>query len=176
MPKQKPVNWQYDEQAPLDLVLDLIKKYHSEIEGIVPIVMWRHNIKADPDGYVWLADVSKTPDKYRELREHDIIVGLNKDAWSFMDATQQAVVVDSLLERVAVSMDKQGNKKEDDKNRTIYRLRKERIVDDAVLQRRHGLLISDVQEFINQRFATAGAEEGSYVAQQLTEDVVHSND
>lgn len=170
MPKPKPVNWQYDEhdQTPRQMVLDLIQKYHQEIVGVVPVVMWRHNIKMDPDGYVWLADVSKTPDKYRELHEHDVVIGINKDAWSVLDDQQRNILLDSQLERIAVAVDKKGVKKEDDRSRTIYRLRKEKLVDDHVLQRRHSLSISDVQEYVSKKFTIGDAEEGSYVAEQLT--------
>lgn len=168
MPKPKPVNWQSDDNVPTQLVLDLIKQYHLELEGLVPVVLWRINVKIDPDGYVWLADVTKTPDKYRELHEHDVVIGLNKDAWSVLDDQQKAVVIDSQLERIAVSVDKQGNKKEDDRSRTVFRLRKERLVDDNVLHRRHGLHELDVQAYVSQKFTIGDAEEGSYIAEQLT--------
>lgn len=173
MAKPKAVNWTLinnqseDDIEIYTLMSDLMMKFHDEVKGAVIILMWRHNLKLDPDNYIDLADVQRTNDKFRELREHDFIIGLNKDAWSFLDDQQKLVVVDSQLERIALSKDKEGEAKEDDRSRVIYRLKKEQVVDEETLVRRHGLAFSDVMNHVCERMTTVDAEEGSHVANVL---------
>jgi len=176
MAKPKPVNWQLIEDQELyTFVGELIEKFHGSDKdiggvGLNFVLMWRHNVKMDQDGYVVLADVTKSSDQNRELRPHDVIIGVNKDAWSVMDARQRTVVIDSQLERIAVCLDKDGNPKEDDRGRTLFRLRRVETIDDHTFARRHAHTMREVQEFIHDQFAKAGAEEGSYVAEQLEDD------
>lgn len=172
--KPKPVNWQLIDDPDLyDFTQDLIDKYHGgdkDINGVNFVIMWRHNVKQDQDGYILLADVSKSSDKMRELRPHDVVIGINKDAWSLLDDAQKAVVIDCQLERIAVCVDKSGEPKEDDRSRNIYRLRRLEVLDDHTMKRRHGITIHDVQEFVFDKFNVGDAEEGSYVAEQLAEE------
>ena len=180
MPKPKLVNWQIIEETELyDQVGDLIQQYHGSdrgIEGVNFILMWRLNVKMDQDDYVLLTDITRSPDKMRELRPHDVVIGINKDAWSFLDEAQQAVVLDAQLERIAVCLDKEDNPKEDDRSRTVYRLRRPEVLDEATLQRRHGMTMQNVQEFIRDKFSTGDAEEGSYIAEQLADSPQEENE
>ncbi len=176
MSKPKPVNWTLIEKNDVDghqiydMVADIIEKYHSgdnSIQDVNYIIMWRHNIKVDRDGYVLLADISKSSDKIRELRPHDFIIGINKDAWHFMDGSQKQAVIDTQLERIAICLDKEDNPKEDDRSRTLYRLRKPQVVDEATIERRHNTTTQKVQEFICNKFTNGGADSGSYVAEVM---------
>jgi hypothetical protein len=177
MAKPKPVNWQLIENGDelYGFVQDLIDKFHGSDKdiggvGINFVLMWRHNVKMDADGYVVLADVTKSSDQNRELRPHDVIIGINKDAWSVLDAQQQSVVIDAQLERIAVCLDKDDNPKEDDRSRTVFRLRRIEVMDEPTLDRRHGMTLKQVQEYIHDQFETGGAEEGSHVAEVLSGD------
>lgn len=181
MPKPKPVNWQLieNQDETYEFVGELLGKYHNgdkDIGGVNFVLMWRHNVKMDADNYVVLSDITKSSDQARELRPHDVIIGINKDTWSVLDATQRAVVIDSQLERLAVCLDKGGDPKEDDQSRTIYRLRRLEVMDEATLQRRHGMTMQDVQEYIYDQLNTGGAEEGSYVAEQFAEDNIPADE
>lgn len=173
MAKPKPVNWQLINDDHLyEFVNDIIERYHGgdkEIGGVGLnfVLMWRHNVKMDQDGYLVLADVTKSSDQYRELRPHDIIIGINKDAWSVLDTQQKKVVIDSQLERIAVCLDKDDEPKEDDRGRTVFRLRRVEVIDDQTLNKRHNMNMKEVQDFIYDQFKKAGAEEGSYIAEQL---------
>jgi len=163
MAKPKPVNWQLIEDQQLyQFVQDIIDKHHSgskNIQGINFVLMWKHNIRQDKDEYIVLADITKSADKYRELRPHDIIIGINKKAWQFLDENQQAALIDTQLERVAVSLDKEGNPKEDDYARTIYRLKRSEVIDNETISRRHGSNIEEIQEYIRSQIKNGGAEE-----------------
>jgi len=169
--KPKAVNWELAEEPEIyRLVAGLVKQYHggkNSIDNVNYIVMWRHNVKQDQDGFIPLADITKSNDKVRELRPHDVIIGINKDAWSIMDDNQQQVVIDCQLERIAICLDKENNPKEDDRSRDIYRLRRLEVLDDHTMTRRHGITIHDVQEFVYSKFNEGDAEKGSYVADQL---------
>ena len=171
MPKPKLVNWQLIDQSDNEytVVYDLIEKHHADLKekGVIVLLMWRHNLKLDQDGYILLADITKTPDKYRELREHDFIIGINKDAWSTFDQQQKDVVIDTQLERIAFSLDKEDNIKEDDRSRNIYRLRNAANIDHETIKRRHNLVISDVVDVIVSKMTIGNAQKNSYVASQL---------
>lgn len=174
MPKPKPVNWQLidNDDELYDFVGDLIDKYHGgdrDLEGLNFVVMWKHNVKQDQDGYIVLADVTKSSDQARELRPHDVVIGINKDAWSVLEVDQRRVVIDCQLERIAVCVDKEGDPKEDDRSRRMYRLRRLEVLDDQTMQRRHSMTIHEVQQFVFDKFNTGDAEDGSYVAEQLAQ-------
>lgn len=174
MTKPKLVNWELIEDSEIyDLVNDLIQKYHSggetNISNLCYVLMWKHNIKPDQDGFVRLATISKSNDQIRELRPHDVIIGINKYIWEILNDNQKMAVLDSQLERVAVSIDKKTKIiKEDDRGRTIYRLRRPEVLDEQTLTRRHNTTLQAVQEFAYEKLQVAGAEKGSYIAEVLT--------
>jgi hypothetical protein len=177
--KPKAVNWDLIEEPELyTFVQDLIDRYHlgkHSIQGINFVLMWRHNVKQDADGYILLADITKSSDKVRELRPHDIIIGINKHTWDMLEYPEKCAVIDTQLERIAISVDKEDNPKEDDRSRTIYRLRRLEVVDENTIIRRHGTTIQTVQEKVQDKLSIGNAEEGSYIAQQLSEDADDSD-
>lgn len=157
MSKPKPVNWQLIENTTrqdagiYELVNNLKTQFHGgdrELSDLNFVLMWKHNIRPDQDGYIVIADVSKSSDKMRELRPHDVIIGINKIAWDLLDENQKKVVIDTQLERVVLCLDKEGNPKEDDKYRRIYRLKRPEVVDSENIVRRHGLTMSQVQDYV----------------------------
>lgn len=192
----KPVNWgliEYGDEL-YSFTNGLLEKYHGNPEQplvesgdsekpegskgseepkqkYIPniILMWRYNVKPDQDGYILLANISKSSDQVRELRPHDFIIGINKDVWDMLDAQQKTVVIDSQLERIAICLDKDDNVREDDHGRVIYRLKKQQVIDEQILQRRHGLTLHEVQEYVCDVFSRAGSEKGSYVDKVLSE-------
>lgn len=175
MSKPKPVNWELIEDTDLyAFVHDLLAKYHrgndeADLTNLSPVLMWRHNLKPDQDGYILLSDITKSSDKARELRPHDVIIGINRDAWEFLDDAQKSVVIDSQLERVAICLDKDGNIKEDDQSRMIYRLRRNEVLDDATMLRRHGKTLSEVRQFVFDKLNEGQVEKNSYVDNQIKE-------
>jgi hypothetical protein len=181
MSKPKPVNWELIESTELyTLVSDLISKYHrgqgeSDLTSLSFVLMWRHNIKPDRDNYIVLSDVSKSSDKMRELRPHDVVIGINKDAWESMSNSDKCVVIDSQLERVAVCLDKEGNPKEDEQSRIIYRLRRQEALTgladgrahDDTMTRRHGKTLSEVHQSVLDKLFADKIEQNSYVDTQM---------
>lgn len=175
MSKPKPVNWTLANDQDIDDIIEtLLDRYHrtdkSDSIGTVHCVpMWRHNIKIDQDNYILLADISKSTDKVRELYPHDMIIGINKDAWSILEENQKFALIDAQLERIAVCLDKDDETKEDDKARTVYRLRRPEVMDEHTIQRRHGTTIQEIQEYVLDKFSGVEAEEGSYVDNALND-------
>jgi len=154
--KPKPVNWSSvdDDSDVYEIMNNLLRMYHSDLseKSLVVVPMWRHGWKIDADRYLTLAEISKSPDKYRELREHDLILGVNKIAWSLLDQVQKEVVIGTQLARVAIATDKAGNVKEDDNSRTIFRLKREQSIDSELMIKRYGgvrcVTLTDVIEFV----------------------------
>ena len=77
LPKPKLVNWgliEYDDEL-YEFVNNIIKKYHggeNGIENVSVVLMWKYNVKPDQDGYIVLANITKSSDQVRELRPHEI--------------------------------------------------------------------------------------------------------
>jgi hypothetical protein len=154
--KPKPVNWEFIKNTQPEgdglyqLSESLIRQFHSGnkgIDGVGILFMWRFNIKPDQDSYVYLADVTKSSDKVREIMPHDFIIGINKAIWPLLDHQKKKVIIDSQLERIARCFNKDDSPKEDDKSRPIYRLRRLEVMDDKTLNRRHAMNLGDVQLF-----------------------------
>lgn len=170
MSKPKPVNWHLidtttrQDSEMYELVNSIKTQYHNgdrQLSDLNFVLMWRHNIKPDQDGYIVLADVSKSSDKMRELRPHDVIIGINKMTWDLLDDNQKKVVIDSQLERIVLCLDKEGNPKEDDKYRRIYRLKRSEVLDDQNMVRRHGSSMSQVQDYVFDKL-NGSVEQNSY--------------
>lgn len=174
MPKPKPVNWELlnrgDDSSIYDIVGRLIKQYYSGdqsgLSNLGVIVMWRHNVRPDQDGFILIADISRSSDKMRELMPHDVIIGINKSAWRVLSESQQELAIDAQLSRVVVCHDKEGNPKEDDRSRIIYRLKRMEVIDDRELSRRHNTSLEKVQEYVSSKIS-GDFSKGSYVDQAL---------
>ena len=169
MSKPKPVNWSVDQSSdgPFTYLADLITKYHSDVQNVHCIALWRDNVKPDQDGVILLADISKSPDKFREIYPHDFIIGVNRAVWGLLDDCQRKIVLDSQLERIAVSTDKDGNPREDDRSRAVYRLKKTQTVDNETIISRHGFSLDDIHEFVCEKLG-GDVKDGSYAAGVLS--------
>lgn len=175
MAKPKQVNWELlysndNDNAIYQLIYDLISKYHrNRIENVNCLVMWRHNNKMDKDGYIFIADINKSSDKVRELREHDVIIGINKNVWEMLSLNEKNTVIDTLLERITVSQNKSGEPKEDDRSRVIFRLRKPEVICHDTIRRRHSDSISNIRDKIRDKLNENLPQEGSYTHGVLRE-------
>lgn len=171
MTKPKPVNWELidNDSEIYAMITNLVSQYHSGnlgLEDLNVLVMWRYNIKPDQDGYLLLADISKSSDKVRELRPHDVIIGINKMSWRLLNDQQKRCILDSQLERVVPCVDKENNHKEDDRSRPLYRLKRLEVLDDQIMIRRHNISAHQVQDFIINRLQGT-YEQNSYVDNAL---------
>ncbi len=179
--KQKPVNWCIigrdnvsDSDGLYEILDTLMEQYHEDVQGAVIVIMWRYNLKIDADGYIQLADISKTADKYRELQEHDYILGINKDTWSMLDDSEKRTVIDSQLNRIAISADKDGEPREDDRGRIIYRTKKEQVTisdNESVLLRRHGHTITEIQDKVVSKMKWVGGDDKEPVPEGIKQAV-----
>lgn len=173
--RPKPVNYklitQEDEPELYDLVDKLVEQYHgSELEGAVILLYWRSGWKPDADNLVRLAQVRLATDRERELREHDFTIALHDELFDILGVDQKRTVLDSQLTRVARATDKEGDPREDSLGRPVWRLRRSEYDDYQVSQRRHRMTLADVQSHVAERLGKCeNAEEGSYVAEQLSE-------
>lgn len=155
MSKPKPVNWSLisQEDDEYTMLSEILRLYHGDLTelGVSIVLMWRTGWKIDADKYLVLADISKTADKYRELREHDFIIGLNRDSWGMIDEQQRIAVMDTQVSRIAISTNRDGDPKEDDRSRYIFRLKREQSLNQELLMARHGMTQDDVVDFVVSR-------------------------
>lgn len=172
MAKPKSVNWQMVDGSEniYETVRDLITRYHADtLEQLNFIIMWRYNNKMDKDGYIFINDITKSSDKVRELYEHDVIIGINKDIWEMLEQHERGAVIDTLLERITINCNKNGDPKEDDRSRILYRLRKSEIVCHDTIYRRFNTNITHIQDRIRNKLEENLPEKGSYSEKVLQE-------
>lgn len=169
MPQPKPVNFRLierpDDQALYGELDRLVQQYHPELTGAVILLYWRSGWRPDADYLVTLAQVQLATDRERELREHDLSIALNQDHWHLLDPQQRLAVIDTELTRVTRSKDKEGEEREDEHGRPVWRLRRYEAGTESV-RRRHGLSLMDIQADLSTKLAPQ-AEEGSHVAVAL---------
>lgn len=170
--RPKPVNYKLiareDKPEIYDLVDDLIKQYHGDLEHAVVLLYWRSGWKPDADKIVRLAQVRLATDREKELREHDFTICLHDEFWDMLSDEQKRAIMDSQLTRVARAEDKNGDPREDSAGRPVWRLRRFEHEDFHATARRHNMTVADVQANIAERLGKCDdAEDGSYVAQQL---------
>jgi hypothetical protein len=150
-------------------LVDGIKARYQDIKDLNYVLMWRYNIKPDKDGcYILLADISKSSDKVRELRPHDVIIGINKTAWQLLDDMQKKLVISSQLLRVAPCKDKEGIHKEDDRSRAMYRLKRIEVIDEEMMSI-YGTTMRQVQERVISMLS-GKFDKNSYVGRVLDND------
>jgi len=168
MSKPKPVNWELikvNRDSPheclYEFVVQIINQYHDRLNNLIVVLMWRYNVRPDPDGYMLLADITKSSDKMRELFEHDVVIGINKQAWQLLSDKQKRLLIDTQLERVVVCLDKDGKPKEDDRSRLIYRLKRMEVIDERIMLDRHNTTMDKVHEYVYNKM-NGQFETGSY--------------
>jgi hypothetical protein len=130
--------------------------------------MWRTNWKINADKWLQQSDIQKSTDKARELREHDFIIGLNKETWSMLDDAQKRCVICYQLDRIAVKLDKNDDPCEDDRSRTVYRLRNDNSfeIEPQMQYRFHTTMKATIEHIVGR--LDSAAEDSSDVSTEIS--------
>lgn len=151
MSKPKPVNFELIEHEPpsevYQIIDDAVSKWHPNLAKANIIAAWNIGWKPDLDGKITLGECKKASDFNKELMEYDFCILLNKQYWEEFSHAQKVALIDHELSHAAVSTDKDGNVRCDDRGRILYRTRRHDTEEFRSVIRRHGLYKSDLEAF-----------------------------
>lgn len=131
-------------------ILDrLVKKHHGQLVDANIAIAWRFGWSKDADGRLKLGQAKKGSDLDRELHQYDFVILLNHEAWNQggLNQKQKDALVDHELCHCEVSMDTNGEPKQDEQGRTVYRIRRHDIEEFQDVVARHGLYTGKLEEF-----------------------------
>lgn len=131
-------------------VLDkMVDDNHGHLKSAKIALAWRYGWKTDPDGRLKLGQARKASELDREMHCYDFVILLNHEAWNAAEFSekQMAALIDHELCHCEVAKDEQGEVKEDEQGRTIWRIRKHDVEEFTEIVSRHGLWKGDLEKF-----------------------------
>lgn len=158
MSKPKKVSYEFIDRISLvgipmyELLDDLVIKHHEELVDARIALAWCTSWSADVDGRVTLGKCKKASDLDRELAQFDFVIMLSRDFWENSRVTnqQRTAPLDHELMHATVALDPKGEPKQDERGRTVYRIRKHDIEEFGAIVARYGLYKRDLTWFIAQ--------------------------
>jgi len=152
MVKPKQVNYELVPEVqvePYKLLEQVRRKWHAELVDARIALAWRVRLKADKDGQLVLGRCVKVSDLHREVAEYDFIVVLNREVWDAPEfgKDKEMARLDHELCHAGVVLDKNGEKKQDERGRGVYRMRKHDIEEFCAVVERHGCYKRDLEAF-----------------------------
>jgi hypothetical protein len=150
--KVKAINYSLIEDKdsePYRILRDLVAQHHTDVAEANFAVAYRHGWKADKDGKLVLGKCQKASDLSRELADYDFIIILNSEVWNSPEFghAEKVALMDHELSHAAVATDENGEAKQDDRGRLVYRVRKHDLEEFQAVVRRRGFYHRDLQEF-----------------------------
>jgi hypothetical protein len=155
-PKPKAINFELippmdgsHEPEPYRILREIRDKHHSHLHHAKIALAWRKNFKRDVDGHLVLGRCVKASDLNRECAPYDFVILLNREVWQdseFLPEKKRALV-DHELCHAARAHSKDGEPKEDERGRPIWRMRKHDIEEFREVVIRHGCYKRDLEEF-----------------------------
>lgn len=154
-PKPKKINYSLidrdDEMGKKNSVykrLDgIVRAHHHDLIDARIALAWRYDVKPDQDGHVELGKCRKASDLDRQLHNYDFVILLNYTFWQSTDVEDQQrdALLDHELCHAAVALDEDGEIKQDEGGRTVYRIRKHDVEEFNAIVKRHGLWTHQLQ-------------------------------
>jgi hypothetical protein len=131
------------------LLESLIVEHHDELRHARVAIAWCTSWKADVDGRLTLGKCRKASDLDRELSAFDFVILLNRDFWqsTIVGSDQRIALLDHELCHARVALDEQGEPKEDERGRIVYRIRKHDIEEFTEIVERRGVYKRDLEVF-----------------------------
>src|SRR5438105_593835 len=131
------------------LLRELVTAHHPDLLGAQIALAWCTSWKPDVDGIVTLGKCKKASDLDRELAVYDFIILLRESFWTdpLVTDAQRRALLDHELCHAAVKLDDHGEPVEDERGRTVYRVRKHSIEEFTEIVERHGTYKRDLETF-----------------------------
>ena len=152
--KPKKLNYEIIERdgdgpEPYRIMDALVHAHHHHLIDANIVMAWRMGWNPDKDEKLVLGQCKKASDLDRDLHGYDIIILLNSEVWNragFTDAHRRALI-DHELCHAAIEVDAEGEPKEDEQGRKVYRIRKHDIEEFREVVDRHGIWKGDIESF-----------------------------
>jgi len=117
---------------------ELIREHHSHLESARIALMFARGWKPDVDGHLKLGQIRKATDVNRELAAFDLVILLNETAFAgkTLSDNDRKRILDHELCHAALVRDTEAQPVYDERDRLVYRLRRNDIEEfDAIIQR-----------------------------------------
>ncbi|HUX01769.1 MAG TPA: putative metallopeptidase [Phycisphaerae bacterium] len=156
MGKPKPVTVELIEEndssgeraLPYRILDEFVRTHHPHLAEAKIALAWNDAWAEDADGKVQLGQAKKASDLDRELHGHDLVILLNRSWWNQFQPEQQRALMDHELCHCEVAKDDDGETKQDEKGRIVYRIRKHDVEEFREVVARHGVWKSDLEQFV----------------------------
>jgi hypothetical protein len=110
---------------PYRILQELIGKYRSDLDDAEIVILWRAGWRSDADGWTQMVNVKKAGDVDRALSvKADFAVMLNKELFPRLPERMKAIYLHHALEHMQPLIDTDGEQKQDDKGRKLWRVKK----------------------------------------------------
>jgi hypothetical protein len=131
------------------LLDELVEAHHEELIGAQIVLAWNLTWKPDVDGRVTLGKCKKASDLDRELTPFDFVILLRREFWTHPTVTdqQRRALLDHELCHATVAYDDDGEPKVDERDRTVYRVRKHDLEEFSAIAERYGCWKRDLEQF-----------------------------
>ena len=132
------------------LLDELVEAHHDHLRDARIALAWCTSWKPDVDGRVKLGMCRKASDLDRELAQWDFIVLLSRAFWQndTVPPHQRRALLDHELCHAEVKLDMHtGEPAEDERGRTVYRIRKHDLEEFTAIVERYGTYKKDLEEF-----------------------------
>jgi len=135
--------------AVFEVMNELIARHHRHLTNARIALAWHMSLKADVDGKLVLGKAKKASDLDREIAPYDFVIILNSDFWNEVNTNdaQRKALMDHELSHCEVALDEDGDPKEDEKGRTVWRIRKHDIEEFTGVVQRNGIYKGDLEAF-----------------------------
>ena len=150
-PKPKPVNYDLIPQtdAAYKLLDEVRDKWHEDMYGAKIALAYRKRLKRDKDGILMLGRCVRVTDLQKEFIPFDFIIILNREVWqdTAFDKKKKTALLDHEMCHATLALDKHHDRKNDEKGRTVYRLRHHDIEEFRSVVEHHGCYKADLVKF-----------------------------
>lgn len=134
------------------LLTTLVEQYHAELREAKIALAWQLAWQPDVDGRLTLGQCRRVGDLERELHDldsYDFVILLHEKTWTdplTPDLFRRALL-DHELCHATVRCDIRGEPEQDERGRTVYRLRKHNLEEFSEIASRYGCWKSDITAF-----------------------------
>jgi hypothetical protein len=133
--------------TPYEVLDRIVRDHHDGLSMAKIALVWLYDVKADKNANLCLGKARKASDLDREFSMFDIVIFLNYQVWGELTPRQREALIDHECMHVTPTTDDQGEYKMDDRGRIVYRMRHHDIEEFRDVVKRHGLYLSNLQEF-----------------------------
>ncbi len=159
--KPRPVNYDLipETNEAYKLLDEVRDKWHEDMYGAKIALAYRQRLKRDKDGILVLGRCVKVSDLQKEFSPFDFIIVLNREVWNDIgfEKKKKLALLDHEMCHAALSLDKNLERRTDEKGRTCYRTRKHDIEEFRSVVEHHGCYKADLEKFAESLLKKRGA-------------------